>query len=109
MCARTRYLYVVRGDSPESVKVVAAPGSVATWANAVQPDPRQRSTLTWVWSAVPFVHCRPIELRPSAVAVRFVGAAGGSAAVTTIERVAVLDAPPLSVTVSDAAYVPGDE
>ena len=94
--------YVVSGASPESVKVVAVPGTVATWTKFVQPDPLQRSILTSVWGVVPFVHFRRIELPVSAVAVRFVGAVGRATAVTTIEAVVVLDAPPLSVTVRDA-------
>jgi hypothetical protein len=108
--ARTRYVYVVARASPVSVNVVAVPASVATCTKALQPSPVQRSTLTCVWLIAPFVHVRPMELRESAVAVRLVGALGrGREAVTTTERVAVPDAPPLSVTVRVAAWVPGVE
>jgi hypothetical protein len=88
------------------VKVVAVPASTATWVKFVQLDPLQRAILISVWSVVPFVHVRPIEPLVSAVAVRFVGAAT-ERAFTTMERVVVLDAPLLSVTVRDAVYVPG--
>ena len=90
------------------MKVVAVPGSVATWTKLVHPDPVQRSIVTEIWGVVPFVHFRPIELaRERDRRQASMGRSGGATAVTTIEPVAVLDAPPSSVTVSDAVYVPG--
>ena len=92
--------------SPLSVKVVAVPATTATWVKFVQLDPTQRSIRTSVWSVVTFVHFKPIELLVSAVAVRFFGAAT-LGALTTMDRVVVLDAPLLSVTVREAVQVPG--
>ena len=109
MCARTRYLYVVRDASPVSVKVVAVPDSVATWTKFVQPEPLQRSTLTSVWLLVRFDHFSPIELLDRAVAVRLAGVPGRDGARTTMVTAVVSDLLPVSVTVRVAAYVPGAE
>ena len=91
------------------MKAAAVPGSVATWAKFVQPVPLQRSTRTSVWFADPLVHVSPIELLDRAVAVKFAGALGRGGAFTTMDAVVEFDAPPLSVTVNVAVYVPGVE
>jgi hypothetical protein len=109
LCARTRYLYVVRDASPLSVKAVAVPATTATWAKFVQPDPLQRSILTSVWLVVVFVHFSPIELFDRAIAVKLAGALGRAGAFTTMDAVVVFDALPLSVTVKVAVYAPGVE
>jgi hypothetical protein len=90
------------------VQVVAARPTAAIHAKLMQMKPRQRSILTWVWLALPFAHRSTTELLVKAVAVRLPNAAT-EAALTTIERVVVPDAPLLSVTVNDAVYVPGVE
>ena len=83
------------------MNVVAVPATVATCTKFVQADPRHRSTFTSLCVVVAFAQVNWIELRDSAVAVNAVGAAG-ALPFTTIERVARLDAPWLSVTVRDA-------
>jgi hypothetical protein len=83
------------------VNVVAVLATDATRAKFVQPDPVHRSISTAVCAMVPFVHLNAIDLPPLAAAVSAAGACG-VAPVTAIVVVVVLDAPPLSVTVSDA-------
>jgi hypothetical protein len=80
--------------------MAAVPATEATRAKFVQADPVHRSTSTAVCAIVPFVHLNAIDLRPLA-ALSAAGACG-VAPVTAIVLVVVLDAPPLSVTVSDA-------
>jgi hypothetical protein len=83
------------------MKLVAVPATAATCVKFVQLAPRQRSILTSVWLVDPFVQVRPIEPRVSAVAVR-AGWRRRNEGFATIERVAVLEVPSLSVTFRDA-------
>jgi len=53
------------------------------------------------WLTVPFVHVNLMDVRLSAVAVKFVGASGARPC-TVVVTVVVLVKPSLSVTVRDA-------
>ena len=48
LCARTRYVYVVREARPVSVYVVAVPATAAIWTKFVHREPVQRSMRTSV-------------------------------------------------------------
>ena len=72
--------------------------------------PLQRCTVIDAALVAPLIHVRLILARMFELAARFVGAAGtGVIDATLMDAEAVLEAPPLSVTVSDAVYVPGFE
>ena len=97
-----------RDLTPESVQDLAVVASWATAANPVQVLPVQRSTVSDVALVVALlIHVRLILARLLELAARFVGAVGTSDGRATMEVVATPDAPVLSVTVSDAVYVPG--
>ena len=103
-----------RDLTPESVQDLAVAASWATAANPVHVLPAQRSTVTDVALVVALlIHARLILARLLELAARFVGAVGTPDApgvtlmLATMEAVATPDAPVLSVTVRDAAYVPG--